>query len=82
MGLGNVYRARTFIAFQFFDFTHNRVPPKTRSIPSQVLRDMTLPSTYHSPKTVKRKAMEFVIGTVRESSITEFGAIRHRYKYT
>lgn len=34
----------------------------------EVPLDMTLPSAHHSPRTVKRNAREFVIGTVRLSS--------------
>lgn len=37
---------------------------KTVTVP----RDMTLPSAHHSPSTVKRKANELVMGTVRLSS--------------
>ena len=33
-------------------------------------RDMTLPSTHHSPKTVNRNAKEFTMGTMRLSSAT------------
>lgn len=32
--------------------------------------DITLPSAHHSPRTVKRKAREFVIGTVKLSSVS------------
>lgn len=32
-------------------------------------REITLPSAHHSPKTVNKKASEFVIGTVRLNSI-------------
>lgn len=51
-----------------FDCTHNAIPPKTKPIPIQVSREMTLPSAHHSPNTVNRKASEFVMGTVRLSS--------------
>src|SRR2546421_6334355 len=44
------------------------MPAQTRPIPSHVSSVMSFPSTYHSPRTVKRKASEFVIGTVRDSS--------------
>lgn len=37
-------------------------------MPIQVSRDITLPSTHHSPRTVNKNAREFVIGTVRLSS--------------
>jgi len=45
-----------------------KIPAQTRPMPSQVSRVMSFLSTHHSPKTVKRKASELVIGTVRESS--------------
>lgn len=51
-----------------FETTHMPIPAQTKAIPNHVSLLMIFPSTYHSPKTVKRKASEFVIGTVRESS--------------
>jgi hypothetical protein len=33
--------------------------------------DITLPSAHHSPKTVKRNASEFVIGTVSDNSVEQ-----------
>jgi hypothetical protein len=44
------------------------IPAQTIAMPNHVSLLMILPSTYQSPRTVKRKASEFVIGTVRESS--------------
>jgi len=44
------------------------MPPSTRLMPIQVSRDITFPSAHHSPSTVNKKASEFVIGTVSESS--------------
>lgn len=51
-----------------FDTTHMPMPVQTNAIPNHVSLVMILPSTYQSPRTVKRKASEFVIGTVSESS--------------
>ena len=51
-----------------FDTTHMPIPAQTNAMPNHVSLLMILPSTYQSPKTVKRKASEFVIGTVSESS--------------
>jgi len=45
---------------------------------SPLPREITLPSAYHSPSTVKRNASEFVIGTVRLSS-TDY---QHRHFHT
>ena len=52
-----------------FDMTHRPIPEQTKAIPSHVSRLMTLPSTYQSPRTVKRNARELVIGIVSESSV-------------
>ena len=48
--------------------THRAIPAQTQIIPIQVSREMSLPSARYSPSTVKRKASELVIGTVKESS--------------
>lgn len=57
-----------FIIYYFLDTTQTTIPPKTSPIPNHVLAEITFRSTYHSPRTVKRKAIELVMGTVRESS--------------
>lgn len=44
------------------------MPAHTKIIPNQVSLEMSLPSAYHSPSTVKRKANEFVMGTVSDNS--------------
>lgn len=44
--------------------------PSTLDLRGDVIpREITLPSAHHSPKTVNKKASEFVIGTVRLNSI-------------
>ena len=65
-----------FMSFQIspchvFEMTHMPLPAQTNAMPTHVFVLMIFPSTYQSPKTVKRKASEFVIGTVRESSEEE-----------
>ena len=52
-----------------FDTTHIPMPAHTNAMPNHVSLLMILPSTYQSPNTVKRKASEFVIGIVSDSSI-------------
>lgn len=44
------------------------MPTQTKVMPIQVSLEMSFPSAYHSPSTVKRNARELVMGTVRESS--------------
>ena len=53
---------------EFLDCTQIPIPARTRTIPIHVSFAMTFRSTYHSPKTVKRNALLFARGTVRESS--------------
>ena len=53
---------------QIFDATQRPIPPQTRIIPIQVSLVMSLPSARYSPSTVNKKAKEFVMGTVRDSS--------------
>lgn len=48
--------------------THVAIPANTNPIPNHVLAEIIFPSTYHSPSTVNKNAIEFVIGTVNESS--------------
>lgn len=55
---------------QSFDHTHKPIPAQTNVMPTHVSRVITLPSAHHSPRTVNRKASEFVIGTVRDNSDT------------
>lgn len=50
------------------DTTHRPIPPQTNAMPIHVSRSISLPSAYHSPRTVNRNANEFVIGTVSDSS--------------
>lgn len=45
------------------------IPASTSAIPKQVSFAITLRSTYHSPRTVKRNALELARGTVSESSV-------------
>lgn len=52
----------------FFECTHNAMPPSTNTKPNQVSFAMTLRSTYHSPSTVNKNALELANGTVKESS--------------
>jgi hypothetical protein len=65
--LPNVQAAGLFHRYDF-DCTQIAIPPSTRAIPSHVSRAITFLSTYHSPRTVKRNALEFARGTVKESS--------------
>ena len=51
------------------DCTHNAIPPNTNPSPNHVSLAIIFRSTYHSPRTVKRNALELDSGTVRESSI-------------
>lgn len=68
------------------EVTHNPIPEHTKTIPSQVSRLMTLPSTYHSPNTVKRNARELVMGIVSDSSInghvSKMGLFEQSKKWT
>ena len=52
-----------------FDCTHNAIPPRTKPIPNHVSLAIIFFSTYHSPRTVNKNALEFASGTVRDSSI-------------
>ena len=54
---------------QVLDTTHKHIPAKTIVMPNAVSFVINFPSANHSPSTVKRKASEFVIGTVNESSV-------------
>ena len=51
------------------DCTHNAIPPNTNPSPNHVSLAIIFRSTYHSPRTVKRNALELDSGTVSESSI-------------
>lgn len=51
------------------------MPPRTKNRPNQVCLSITFLSTYHSPKTVNRNAIEFVIGTVNDNSTGSYGII-------
>jgi hypothetical protein len=54
---------------QVLDTTHKHIPAKTIVMPNAVSFVINFPSANHSPSTVKRKASEFVIGTVNDSSV-------------
>lgn len=46
------------------------MPAQTNSMPNHVSLVISFPSTTYSPRTVNRKAKEFVIGTVSDNSTT------------
>lgn len=49
-------------------WTHKAMPTREMTTPAPVPLLTTLPSTYHSPRTVNRNARVLTIGTVRLSS--------------